>query len=117
MSADAQLRLLTSGVVLPLAALHDAHLDVIADAVTGAWACLVASDPALARLGGETEVNAWLEIRLNQILDADPAFGALVASVTRGRESLNVSGSALEKRPDLSLLLTSRSPNFPFTVE
>ena len=62
-------------------------------------------------------VATALTMRLNSFLDDNMMWRQLVRSVTRGTESISYNGSHLEKRPDLSIHLTSRNPSFPLTVE
>ena len=65
----------------------------------------------------EAEVNALIETRLNALIEEDERWSQLVSGVARGRETLSYDGSHLEKRPDLSIRLTNRSPSFPLIVE
>ncbi len=58
-----------------------------------------------------------MEARLNGLIEEDPLWGQLVLCVARGKESLSFDGSHLEKRPDLSIYLTSRARNFPLITE
>lgn len=108
---------LTSDIALPLPPIPDFHLSCIAEVLAQAWQDLLARHGATLRAGGETEVNDLMASRLNNLLDTDPIWRGLASSVTRGSESLSHDGSHLEKRPDLSIHLTRRNPNFPLTVE
>lgn len=58
-----------------------------------------------------------MESRLNTPNSNDARWATLVSSVVRGREMIDFDGSALEKRPDLSIQLTHRNPAFPLIVE
>ncbi len=108
---------LTRGIELPLPAITDFHLACIAEVLAQAWQDLLTRHGATLRAGGETEVNDLMKTRLNSLLDTNPIWRGLASSVTRGSESLSYDGSHLEKRPDLSIHLTRRNPNFPLTVE
>jgi len=62
--------------------------------------------------GIEAEVNALMEARLNTLIEEDLLWRQLVLCVARGKESLNFDGSHLEKRPDLSIYLSTRTRGF-----
>lgn len=112
-----QIAELTRGVDLPLEAIDDVHLHVIADGVAQAFKDIRQSTPATVATGDEAEVTALLEARLNRMIEEDKVWRQLVASVVRGKESLSFDGSHLEKRPDLSIHLTSRTRRFPLIAE
>ncbi len=112
-----QIAELTRGLDLPLAAIDDIHLCVIADGVAQAFNDIRQSAPGTVATGSETEVTALLEARLNTMIEQNPLWRQLVASVVRGKESLSFDGSHLEKRPDLSIHLTARSRRFPLVAE
>lgn len=114
---EQQVRLLTAGVRLPLVALEDDHLAVIAETIERAWKSLLKSTAGSVLELDEAEINAMMATRLNRILDEDARWETLVASVVRGREMTSFDGSSLEKRPDLSIQLTGRNPDFPLVVE
>jgi len=108
---------LTRGQSLPLAPLHEMHLMFIAEVLTRAWNDLLVDRRSTLLAGREAEVNTLIETRLNALLEEDKLWSQLVRSVARGRETINYDGSHLEKRPDLSIYLTDRSPSFPLIVE
>lgn len=108
---------LTRGIELPLAALHEEHLSLIADIVALAWDDLARIQAGLLAAGSEAEINALLEARLSRLLDENPLWEQLVRSVARGKETVSFNGAHLEKRPDLSIFLSGRSPAFPLVVE
>lgn len=108
---------LTRGLILPLRQLHETHIAAITDTIGRAWIDLVLTHPKILRAGSEAEINSLMSTRLNALIDADPIWRLLVRSVTRGSESISYNGAHLEKRPDLSIHLTSRSPSFPLIVE
>jgi hypothetical protein len=58
-----------------------------------------------------------MEIRLNALIETDDLWALLARNVARGKETISFDGSHLEKRPDLSIYLTDRSPSFPLIVE
>ena len=108
---------LTRGQSLPLAPLHETHLVFIAEVLTRAWNELLVDRRSILLSGGETELNTLIETRLNGLLEEDELWSLLVRSVARGRETVSYDGSHLEKRPDLSIHLTDRTPAFPLIVE
>ncbi|WP_350019325.1 hypothetical protein ABOK31_35830 (plasmid) [Rhizobium sp. ZPR4] len=112
-----QIAELTRGVDLPLAAIDDVYLHVIADGVVQAFEEIRQSATETVATGDETEVTALLEARLNRMIEEDQVWRQLVASVVRGKESLSFDGAHLEKRPDLSIHLTSRTRRFPLIAE
>jgi hypothetical protein len=108
---------LTRGQSLPLAPLHEIHLIFIAEMLRRAWSDLLVERRSTLVSEGEPEVNALIETRLNALLDDDELWSQLVRGVARGKETISYDGSHLEKRPDLSIHLTDRSPSFPLVVE
>lgn len=112
-----QIDVLTRGIELPLPALHEEHLSLIADLVALAWDDLASNQADTLATGSEAEINALLEARLSRLLDEDPLWAQLVLAVARGKETVNFNGAHLEKRPDLSIFLSGRSPSFPLVVE
>jgi hypothetical protein len=112
-----QIAELTRGLDLPLTAIDDVHLHVIADGVVQAFNEIRLHAPGVVASGDEAEITALLQARLNSMIENDPIWRQLVASVVRGQESLSFDGSHLEKRPDLSIHLTARSRRFPLIAE
>jgi len=112
-----QIAELTRGQSLPLAPLNEVHLRFIAEVLTHAWNGLLIDRRSILLSGDETEVNSLIETRLNALLDENDLWQLLARGVARGRETLSYDGSHLEKRPDLSIHLTDRSPSFPLIVE
>ncbi len=112
-----QIAELTRGIDLPLGAIDEIHLQVIADGVIQAFKEIRKSAPGTVATGDEAELTALLEARLNRMIEEDQVWRQLVASVVRGKESLSFDGSHLEKRPDLSIHLTARTRRFPLTAE
>ncbi len=108
---------LTRGQSLPLAPLHEEHLKCIAAVLNRAWNDLMAERRATLLSGAEAELNSLMEIRLNALLETDALWAMLARNVARGKETISFDGSHLEKRPDLSIYLTDRSPSFPLIVE
>ena len=108
---------LSRGLNLPLAAIEDDLLAVIAQGLERAFNDIQASAPQIVSSGTEAEVTALLETRLNALIEIEPLWRQLVLCVARGKESLSVDGSHLEKRPDLSIFLTSRARAFPLVAE
>lgn len=108
---------LSKGLELPLPEVHATHLEVIAEAFACAYQKVLTQHPVTAKTGSEAEVTALLETSLNNMIEDDPLWRQLVLCVARGKESLSVDGSHLEKRPDLSIYLTDRNRNFPLVTE
>lgn len=112
-----QIDALTRGLRLPLPAVDAAHLEFIAEGLCRAFRDIRADHPAVVASGSETEVTALLEARLNALVGQDTFWGQLVLCTVRGKESVSFDGSHIEKRPDLSIYLSSRTRNFPLIVE
>jgi hypothetical protein len=108
---------LTRGLDLPFHPLQPIHLSIVAEVLAGAWNELSIAHRATITGGSEAEINALMTARLNALLDVNLMWRQLVRSVTRGTESISFDGSHLEKRPDLAIHLTDRSPSFPLIVE
>lgn len=108
---------LTRGLELPLAAVDDVYLQIIAEGVIQAFQDVRTSAPTPVTTGDEAEVTALLVARLNRMIEEDTVWRQLVTCVVRGAESLSYDGSHLEKRPDLSILLSGRALRFPLIAE
>jgi hypothetical protein len=108
---------LTRGREIPFDALPEINLRILAEVLASAWNDLLQTQRQILLTGGETEVNTLLTSRLNALLVEDKVWRLFVCGVTRGAESISYDGSHLEKRPDLSLILTFRDPSFPLIVE
>lgn len=112
-----QISALTRGLHLPLPAVDDAHLAFIAEGLCHAFHDIRAAHPAVLASGSEAEVTALLESQLNALVEQDPFWGQLVLCAVRGKESISFDGAHIEKRPDISIYLSSRTRNFPLIVE
>lgn len=108
---------LTRGITLPLAPINSAHLSVILETISVAWAELLNGGAPALTSGNEVEVNALLCPRLNHFCDTQPYWKDIIHSVHRGVESVSYDGSALENKPDLSLVFKYGSRNFPLAIE
>ena len=108
---------LTRGVRLPLPAVAEVHLEVLAEGLHQAFDELRAEQPVTLASGDENEVTALMEARLNMLIEKRSLWGQLVNSVARGKESVSFDGSYLEKRPDLCIYLSDRKQRFPLVVE
>ncbi len=108
---------LTRGIRLPLPAIEDVHLRILAEGLQEAFADLCDRKPAAMATGTEPEVTALLQARLNALIDENFLWGRLVRYVVRGAESISFDGSHLEKRPDLSICLSDHTRHFPLVVE
>ena len=108
---------LTRGLRLPLAAIADDHLEILAERVQQAFNDVRVHAPATVATGTEPEVTALMQARLNNLIHEDLLWGQLVLYVGRGVESISFDGSHLEKRPDLSIVLSGRERRFPLVAE
>ncbi len=108
---------LTRGLSLPLDPIDGDHLQVIAEGLSRAFQEIQQAWPAIVATGSEAEVTALLVARLNSLIDHDIFWGQLVMCVVRGAESSSADASHIEKRPDLSIYLSSHRRNFPLIAE
>ena len=108
---------LTRGLRLPLAAIADVHLKILAERLQRAFDDIRAHSPATVATGTEPDVTALMQARLNRLILEDPLWGQLVLYVGRGVESISFDGSHLEKRPDLSIVLSAADRRFPLVAE
>lgn len=108
---------LTRGITLPLPAINDEHLLVIVEILARVWTELSVRYTNLLEQD-EPTITALMEARLNTLGNEEPLWEMLVSAAVRGREMISFDGSHLEKRPDLSLLLTTPRPSaFPLIIE
>ena len=112
-----QVAALTSGSRLPMSAIADIHLQILAEGLQEAFDDLRVGESATIATGDEPEVTALLQARLNRMIEENVLWGQLVLCVVRGGESISFDGSHLEKRPDLSIYLSDRTRHFPLVVE
>ena len=108
---------LTRGLELPLPPISDIHLNIIAEGIDRAFNEISSVQPNTVASGTEAEVTALMEARLNLMVEQDPLWQQLVLCVARGKESVSFDGAHLEKRPDLSIYLSSRNRGFPLVAE
>jgi hypothetical protein len=108
---------LTRGVRLPLPAVALPLLIVIVAAIREAWECLVALHGTALYGKSEPELTALLQSRLNDLRNNSRKLGQIVSGVVRGAESVSYDGRHIEKRPDLSIFMTTRNANFPLVAE
>jgi hypothetical protein len=108
---------LTRGLRLPLAAITDDHLEILAERLQQAFNDLRMHGPPAVATGTEPEVTALMQARLNSLINEDPLWGQLVLYVGRGVESVSFDGAHVEKRPDLSIVLSGRERRFPLVAE
>ena len=112
-----QIAELTRGVRLPLPPIARDHLEVLAEGLRKAFNDIRADSPQTVAVGEEPEVTALMQARLNRLIDEEALWGQLVLWVGRGAESISFDGSHLEKRPDLSIVLSGGDRRFPLIVE
>ena len=106
---------LTLGVQLPLAPIADEHLEILAEGLRQAFEDI--REHATVATGEEPEVTALMQARLNRLIQEDSLWRQLVLWVGRGAESISFDGSHLEKRPDLSIVLSGAERRFPLVAE
>lgn len=112
-----QIAELTRGLALPLPAIDETYLQIIAEGLVQAFQDIRASQASAVATGNEAEVTSLLVARLNRMIEEDQIWRQLISSVVRGAESLNYNGAHLEKRPDLSIHLSGRAIRFPLIAE
>ena len=108
---------LTRGLRLPLAAIADEHLKILAEGLRQAFDDIRVHAPATVDTGEEPEVTALMQARLNRLIHEDSLWRQLVLWVGRGTESISFDGSHIEKRPDLSIGLSDAERRFPLVAE
>ena len=92
-------------------------MEVVADGLRQAFEDVRLRAAATVLMGDEAEVTALMQARLNRLIREDRLWGQLVLYVGRGTESISFDGSHLEKRPDLSIILSGRERRFPLVAE
>ena len=112
-----QIAELTRGVRLPLAPIADEHLRILAEGLRRAFHDIRERAPDTVSSGGEPEVTALMQARLNRLIQVDSLWRQLVLWVGPGAESISFDGSHLEKRPDLSIVLSGADRRFPLIAE
>ena len=108
---------LTRGLRLPLEPIANDHLEVLAERLRQAFNDVRARAPSTVATGKESEVTALMQARLNRMIEEDPLWRQLVLCVGRGMESISFDGAHLEKRPDLSIVLSGANRRFPLVAE
>lgn len=108
---------LTRGVNLPLPALGMEHLYMVIDSLRRAFVDVRARFPERVLHGHEAEVTGLLQSRLNALRSEDRLWRQLVLWVARGAETVSFDGSHLEKRPDLTIVLSQVDGRFPLHAE
>ena len=108
---------LTRAVRLPLAPIADDHREILAEGLRQAFDDVRMRAPNTVATGEEPEVTALMQARLNGMIQEDSLWVQLVLWVGRGTESISLDGSHLEKRPDLSIVLSGAEPRFPLVAE
>jgi hypothetical protein len=102
---------LTRGQSLPLAPLRETHLIFIAEILRRAWNDLLVDRHSILLSGGESEVNALVETRLNALLEEDKLWSLLVRDVARGKETISYDGSHLENGLTCPSILPIEAPH------
>ena len=112
-----QVEELTRGLRLPLGPIAEEHLEVIAGFLRQAFDDVRQQAPFTVHNGTEPEVTALMQARLNAMIGEDVLWRQLVLWVGRGVESVSFDGTHLEKRPDLSIVLSGAERRFPLVAE
>ena len=112
-----QVEALTRGLRLPLEPIAEEHLEVIAEGLRQAFDEARKHAPGTVYTGDEPEVTALVQAQLNGAMAEDPLWRQLVLWVGRGSESVSFNGKHLEKRPDLSIVLSGAERRFPLVAE
>ena len=73
-----QVEELTRGVRLPLAAIAEDHMEVVADGLRRAFEDLRLRAAATVAAGEEAEVTGLIQTRLNRLIQEDRLWGQLV---------------------------------------
>ena len=108
---------LTRGLRLPLEPIANDHLEVVGERLRQAFDDVRIHAPSTVATGKESEVTALMQARLNRMIEEDAFWRQLVLCVGRGTESISFDGSHLEKRPDLSIVLSGANRRFPLVAE
>ena len=93
------------------------HMEVVAGGLRQAFEDVRLRAAVTVAEGEEAEVTGLMQARLNRLIQEDRLWGQLVLYVGRGTESISFDGSHLEKRPDLSIVLSGRERRFPLVAE
>ena len=108
---------LTRGADLPLAPISEDKLIILAECLCQAFNDIRKSHAYVVGNGSETEVSILMQARLNTLHQDNRLWAHLVSHVGRGNEYCSYDGSHIEKRPDLSIILTNLDRRFPLVVE
>ena len=113
-----QIAALVKGVErLPLKALRNEYLEIIVEGLSWAFKEAKTDTPGIVATGNEVDITTLIESHLKRRKNQDPYWDDLVASVTRGTESMNYDGTRKELRPDLSVEFNDHYRRFPLVVE
>lgn len=103
---------------LPFGALQRAHMDCILELILAAWQNIQANPANNIKNYDEPDITLLLEVELNNFRLSDPIWEAMISSIARGKESVTYDARHIEKKPDLSIYLTSNKlSNFALAVE
>ena len=80
---------LTRGIELPLPAIAEEHLEILAEGSLRAFQDIRHRAPGTVASGSEAEVTALMEARLNRLIEQDSFWRQLVLCVARGKESIS----------------------------
>jgi hypothetical protein len=111
-----QLSLLTNGSALPLPALPEPLLLILAQAV-GTALGEISSEYSPTDSMIESDLTLAVEAKLNNLREHDQILGSIFRNAVRGRESANFDAKSTELRADLSFNLTNRNGNLPLVAE
>ena len=119
LSGENQIARLTQGVdQLPLKSLNLIHLQVILEAIVDVWNNLIRVCDVHIFQEGEESINRLLVSELNNLKNDDVSEWSLLVSAVQDASNIpNANGTRIGRQPDMSLILSRRSPNLPFIIE
>ena len=112
-----QIEALVGDVRIPLAPLDSRHIDIVLKCLFRAFRNAKDHAAEIIKSGSEVEITALVISFMNREIDKNPIFKDIISNVSRGVESISHDGTKLEKRPDISICLMDRPPQFPLIIE
>ena len=106
---------LTRGVRLPLAAITEDHLQVLADGLRQAFDDVRVHEPATVGTGEEPEVTALMQARLNGLIHEDSLWRQLVLWVGGERRASVSTGLTARNAQTSRLCCQAQSGAFPWS--
>lgn len=118
-SGENQIAILTQGIEqLPLKSLNLIHLQVILEAIVDVWNNLIRVCDVHIFQEGEESINRLFVSELNNLKNGEVSEWSLLVSAVQDAANIpNANGTRIGRQPDMSLILSRRSPNLPFIIE